>query len=149
MIETIIAVAGTLAGTAGGYWLQQRGARVERAEVREQELRRERLAAVTNFAAAVANHRAAMWVREDLRLAGADPAQVQAARERSHETRAAITAPLTAVTLLAPDLARGAAEAAEGAYALRSAPTRQALAERRAAAITAAEAFVAAARALI
>ena len=149
MIDSIIAVAGTLAGTVSGYRLGHWGARVERAEAREQELRRERLAAVTGFAATVANHRTAMWVREDLRLAGADPAQVQAARERSHETRAAITAPLTAVTLIAPDLARWAAEAANGAYALRSAPTRQALAERRAAAITAADEFVAAARALI
>ncbi|MFE3560602.1 protein kilB, partial [Streptomyces sp. NPDC059193] len=87
MWQTLIAVLGTLAGVGITSFYQAYAARTARADTR----RTEGLTAVTALVEALANHRRAMWVREDLRLRGEDWA---AARTESHVTRAAITAPL-------------------------------------------------------
>ncbi|MFE6689729.1 protein kilB [Streptomyces sp. NPDC057743] len=145
MWSSIIAVAGTLLGSVTAYALQQRAARTERAEARAESSRRDRLAAVTALVSALADHRRAMWVREDLRLSGAEQDAYTAARAESHATRSAVTAPLTEVTILAPDLARTAHAAARATYALRGAEDADTLAALREAAITAADQLVAAA----
>ncbi|MER6322741.1 hypothetical protein [Streptomyces coelicoflavus] len=80
-----------------------------------------------------------MWVREDLRLIGADATAREAARAESHATRSAITAPLTTLSILAPALATVAQDAATATYQLRDAETSQALNAARQAAITACE----------
>ncbi|MFE3996619.1 protein kilB [Streptomyces goshikiensis] len=123
------------------FVLQQRSVRSDRAEVRAHEGRAARLAALTAFAAALADHRRAMWLREDLRLAG-DAVSYEAARAESHATRSALTTPLVTLALLAPELSERAEAAASATYALRGAPDRQSLASLRSAAIAAADDLV-------
>ncbi|MFJ4409232.1 MULTISPECIES: protein kilB [unclassified Streptomyces] len=149
MWSSVIAVLGTLLGSVSAYALQQRSGRVERAEHRTEARRSERLAAVTALVSALADHRRAMWVREDLRMAGDTPAAYAAARAESHVTRSAITAPLTQVVILAPSLAQAADQAVSAAYALRKSPDPATLEARRTAAISAADRLVAEATALV
>ncbi|GGZ99995.1 hypothetical protein GCM10010371_69100 [Streptomyces subrutilus] len=141
MWASLIAVAGTLLGSVTAFVLQQRSIRTDRAEVRAHEARAARLAALTALAAALADHRRAMWLREDLRLAG-DTVAYEAARAESHATRSALTTPLVALALLAPELSERAEAAASATYALRGAPDRQSLSSLRSAAITAADDLV-------
>ncbi len=145
MWGSVIAVLGTLLGSVTAYMLQQRTARKDRAEVRGYEERRDRIAAVTTLTVALADHRRSMWVREDLRLSGASDADYQAARAASHNTRSALTAPLTTLAILAPDLAGVAQDAAGATYALRNTENRELLDFYREAAIEAADDLVRAA----
>uniref|UniRef100_A0AAU3GW33 Protein kilB n=1 Tax=Streptomyces sp. NBC_01401 TaxID=2903854 RepID=A0AAU3GW33_9ACTN len=147
MWASVIAVLGTLLGSVTAYLLQQRTARTDRAEIRRHEERRDRIAAVTALTVALADHRRAMWVREDLRLSGAADADYQAARAASHNTRSALTAPLTTLAILAPGLAGVAQDAAGSTYALRGAPSREDLDTYRRNAIEAADSLVRAAAA--
>ncbi|MDX3487593.1 protein kilB [Streptomyces sp. ID05-18] len=145
MWGSVIAVLGTLLGSVTAYMLQQRTARTDRADVRRHEERRDRIAAVTALTVALADHRRSMWVREDLRLSGGSDADYQAARAASHNTRSALTAPLTTLAILAPDLAEVAQEAAGATYALRNTENRELLDFYREAAIEAADNLVRAA----
>ncbi|GGY60743.1 protein kilB [Streptomyces anulatus] len=142
MWGSVIAVVGTLLGSVTAYVLQQRTARTDRADVRQHEERRDRIAAVTALTVALADHRRSMWVREDLRLSGASDADYQAARAASHNTRSALTAPLTTLAILAPDLAGVARDAAGATYALRNTENRELLDFYRRAAIEAADELV-------
>lgn len=144
MWSTVLAIFGTLAGSGLAYALQQHGARAERAEARSADRQRDRLTAVTALVSALADHRRAMWVREDLRMTGDAPDAYAAARAESHATRSAITGPLTMLSVLAPDLAPLAREAADAAYALRGAPDPGTLNARRTEAIAAADRLLAA-----
>ncbi|MFJ4051776.1 plasmid transfer protein KilB [Streptomyces coelicoflavus] len=141
MWTTLIAVIGTLAGTGLAGLLQHRTARTARTDSRRDAA----VQAVAALAAALADHRRAMWVREDLRLTGASPEAYEAARADSHATRSAITAPLTTVSVLAPALAPAATAAAQAAYDLRAAADRAALTTDRDRALAAADGLVAAA----
>jgi len=138
MWQTLIAVLGTLAGVAITSGYQAMTARRDRDAAR----RAEGLAAVTTLIEALANHRRAMWVREDLRLRGED---WDDARTESHATRAAVTAPLLRVQLLLPTLAPAAQAAARASFALRGAAGRDVLDNRRSLALTASDELVAAA----
>ncbi|MFD6434285.1 protein kilB [Streptomyces venezuelae] len=135
MWASMIAVAGTLLGSITAYFLQQRGS--DRAA-----LRRDRLTAVSALTVALADHRRAMWVREELRLSGADATIYDAARRESHTTRSAITAPLATLSILAPGLAGVAQDAVDAAYGLRGAESPQALNAAREVAIAACERLV-------
>ncbi|MFG2226138.1 protein kilB [Streptomyces sp. NPDC048644] len=147
MWSSIIAVLGTLAGSITAYALQQRASRAERAEQRAAEKATAQLTAVTALVAALADHRLAMWLREELRLAGTTGDAYKDARAHSHTTRSAITAPLTTVTVLAPALAAAANEAANATYALRGAPRITELEALRDAATAASDRLLAAATA--
>ncbi|WP_055693023.1 hypothetical protein [Streptomyces prasinopilosus] len=118
MTTAIIAVLGTLAGSlltgALQHYSQQAVRRADTAATR----RSEGLAAVADLAAALADHRRAMWVREDLRLRRQDWTE---ARAESHRTRSAVTVPLLRVQLLMPEVAPAAQAAAQATYALRGA----------------------------
>ncbi|MFF3265313.1 protein kilB [Streptomyces sp. NPDC002932] len=138
MWQTLIAVIGTLAGTGIAGFMQHRASRTARQEAR----RTEGLTAVTALVEALADHRRAMWVREDLRLRQEDWAD---ARTESHATRSAITAPLLRVQLLMPAAAPAAQTAAQAAYALRGADGHPILNQLRTDAITASDALVTAA----
>ncbi|MGW3007485.1 protein kilB [Streptomyces sp. NPDC001219] len=142
MWSSIIAVIGTLLGSVTAYVLQQRAARTERAETRADDLRTRQLAAVAELVAALADHRRAMWVREDLALSGPVDAYA-AARATSHETRSALTVPLLTVSLILPALAESAQGAAQATYALRGAPDARTLADLRDDALVAADRLVA------
>jgi hypothetical protein len=140
----LLAVVGTLSGCVVTGVLAARSARAARDAARGDAQRRDMLQAVVSLASALADHRRAMWVREDARLSGADWAP---AREASHVTRSAVTAPLTAVCILAPSLASLAQQAAQATYALRGAATDQALADLRHEALRASDRLVEAAQA--
>ncbi|MFE7666253.1 protein kilB [Streptomyces celluloflavus] len=140
---------GTLLGSITAYALQQHASRAERAEARADDLRARQLAAIADLTAALADHRRAMWVREDLALSGADTATYEKARTASHETRSAITVPLLTVTVLLPALAESAKGAARATYALRRASDSSALADLRATALEASDRLVADAAALL
>lgn len=139
MLTAIVAVLGTLAGSLLTGTLQHYSQRAARRADAATTRNREGLAAVADLAAALADHRRAMWVREDLRLSGADATACEAARTESHATRSAITAPLTSLSILAPALATVAQDAATATYRLRGAESPRALNAARAAAIAACE----------
>jgi hypothetical protein len=139
---SLIAVLGTLAGGGLTATVQGRLARANRREAR----RADALAAVTQLAAALANHRRAMWVVEDRRLSGASKQAVDEAQTARHDTRAAIEIPLHTVTILVPALAQPAEEATQATFAMRNAPDRDALTTLRQAAKDTHGRFVAAAR---
>ncbi|MFE5842113.1 hypothetical protein ACFQ7N_10745 [Streptomyces niveus] len=145
MFVAILAVVGTLAGAAlsGAFALRTAG-RAERAVASEQ-LRRDRLDAVTTLAAAGSDHRRAMWNRGEAELARADQARLDELRAASHVTRSAITRPLVAVQILVPDraLRAAASEMVVASYRMRDAYTSiEALAEAREAARTAHDQFI-------
>ncbi|MGJ5899426.1 protein kilB [Streptomyces niveiscabiei] len=118
MITTIVAVAGTLAGSLLTGLLQYAVQRATRREDAAAISISDGLAAIEELVQALEDHRRAMWVREELRLADQDWSQ---AREESHRTRSAITGPLLRVQLLLPDLAPTAKAAAQAAYNMREA----------------------------
>ncbi|MFD7720747.1 protein kilB [Streptomyces sp. NPDC059814] len=137
MWQTLIAVVGTLAGVGMTSGYQARAARTARRDAD----RTAGLDAVTALVEALAAHRRAMWLREDLRLRGED---WSTARTESHSTRSAVTGPLLRVQLLLPAVGPQAQTAAKAAYALRGAPDDSGLAARREAAIAACDGLVAA-----
>ncbi|WP_414170911.1 protein kilB (plasmid) [Streptoverticillium reticulum] len=145
MLSTVIAVLGTLLGAVVAGLLQHRAARTARDDARIDHRRDQELTAVTDFASAIASHRRAMTVREELRLTGADPDRLTEARAESHNTRSAIEAPKVLVAILAPSLAPAAQEAAQASYAIRNAADLETLTALREDAIKAADRFVAAA----
>jgi hypothetical protein len=123
MIGTVIAVLGTLLGAIASGLLQHRAAHSVRVEAREDERRAEQLAAVTELAVAVSDHRRAMWEVTDATLTGQPEARVIELRDESHRTRSTITAPSVRVRLLIKDQAVRAAatEAVQATYRMRDA----------------------------
>ncbi|MGW1099159.1 protein kilB [Streptomyces sp. NPDC002455] len=136
----VVAVVGTLLG-AGVVGVQQYYAARSQ---RRQALRDRALTALSDLSTALADHRRAMWVREDLRLSGAAPADVVAAREASHVTRSAVTAPQVALTVLLPQVRIEVEAAVRAAYAMRGAANEQALTSFRESAVAAADSLTAA-----
>jgi hypothetical protein len=109
MIATVLAVLGTLLGSiVTGTFQHLAAGRAERAAAAEQ-LRRDRLDAVTTLASAGSDHRRALWIRGEARLRGAGDDELEKLRAESHVTRSAITRPLVALRLLVPDTAVHAA----------------------------------------
>ncbi|MEU8779851.1 hypothetical protein [Streptomyces sp. NPDC048606] len=146
---SLVAVLGTLAGALTAGLLQHRSARTARAEERAQSRRQDRLDAVTDFAAALDAHRSAMFHRERLTLTSPGTEHELEAQTRTHETRAAVTAPHIRLQVLVPELAESARQAADATYALRRATDRAELDARRHAAREATGTFIAAAAALL
>ncbi|WP_374777894.1 hypothetical protein OG756_38885 [Streptomyces sp. NBC_01310] len=149
MWPSIVAVLGTLAGALTAGLLQHRAARTARAEQRADTHRQDQLGAVTDFAAALDAHRSAMFHRERLALTEAGTEHQLEAQTKSHDTRAAITAPHVRLQVLIPELAGPAQRAADATYALRNAAGRPELDALRRAAKEASTTFVAAAAALL
>ncbi|MFH9757311.1 protein kilB [Streptomyces griseus] len=100
------------------------------------------LDAVADLSVALADHRRAMLVREEIRLVGGDWSTT---RSESHLTRSAVTAPFLRVRLLLPEVAVAAQLAVQAAYEVRAADSPAALQEARERAIRAADGLVAAA----
>ncbi|TXJ78614.1 protein kilB [Streptomyces lavendulae] len=124
MLTALIAVLGTLAGSLLTGLIQHAARRADATVARQAD----GLAALADLVAALANHRRAMWVREDLRLRGEDWTE---ARSESHRTRSAITIPLLRVQLLMPSVAILARSAADATYAMRHPADEDTLAQRR------------------
>ncbi|MET9097172.1 protein kilB [Streptomyces cyaneofuscatus] len=142
MLTAVVAVVGTLAGSLLTGVLQHFMQRAQRVSAEASARRMQGLDAVAALASALADHRRAMSVREEIRLAGGD---WSAARTESHLTRSAITGPLLRVQLLLPVLAPAAQSAAQAAYAMREAGTSAELQEAREHAIESSDALVGAA----
>ncbi|MFC8491798.1 protein kilB [Streptomyces sp. NPDC057235] len=142
MTATIVAVLGTLAGALLAGTLAHLTSRAQFRAAEKAAHRREALNALAALHAALADHRLAMWVREDLRLHGED---WTAARTASHTTRSAINDPLLRVSVLLPALAPAAQEAVRATYALRGASDENALQAARERALDGADRLVAAA----
>jgi hypothetical protein len=140
MLATIVAILGTLAGAALSALFQGRQARSAAADSEAVARRAAGVDAVAELVAAVSAHRAAMWARESLRLAGEDWSTARAA---SQATRAAISAPAVRVAVLVPALRTVADAAARASYALRGAATADDLDAARAASLAADEQLVA------
>ncbi|MEU7697079.1 protein kilB [Streptomyces sp. NPDC039028] len=122
MLATVIAVLGTLLGAVVAGLIQHRTTRSARDAERVDRRRVQALEAVAALASALATHRRAQVVREELRLAGADEARLDAARAELHAARAAIETPRVLVAILLPARAPAADAAAQASYALRGAP---------------------------
>ena len=151
---SVIAVAGTLSGGL----IASYSARLQQRAVRTETRRAEALGAVSALAKAVADHRAAMWEREDTRLrhalreglapgsaAGDVDEAVHVADQASRATRSAVTGPWVQVRVLLPGLAAAADRAVRASFAMHDAPSRDDLDQLRQAAKAAEERFVAAA----
>ncbi|WP_327180476.1 protein kilB, partial [Streptomyces sp. NBC_01335] len=139
MLTAVVAVLGTLAGALLTGALQHFSQRAQRTATETTARRAEAVTAVTELASALADHRRAMWIREDLRLRDQD---WTAARADSHNTRSAVTAPLLRVQLLLPAVAPAAQEAARATYALRDADGHPLLNDARLQAIQKTDALV-------
>ncbi|WP_217207721.1 protein kilB [Streptomyces sp. AC550_RSS872] len=142
MLTALIAVLGTLSGSLLTGVIQHASQRAARRADEAERALSEGLTAVAELAAALADHRRAMWVREDLRLRGEDWAE---ARAESHRTRSAITVPLLRVQLLMPSVAAAARAAVDATYAMRRPSHESELAGCRDIAIQATDALVTAA----
>ncbi|MFF4927164.1 protein kilB [Kitasatospora sp. NPDC001261] len=146
MWQSIITIVGTLAGAVTAGLIQQRATRADRTAGLAEARRAERVQAVTALAVALADHRRAMVLREEIRLnEGADSPAYKAARTQSHETRAAVTAPHATLAILVPELAATAQAAVTAAYAIRGAQHEGFLEVARAEAVRTADELIAAA----
>ncbi|MFI9648828.1 protein kilB [Streptomyces sp. NPDC052040] len=141
----VVAVIGTVLGASVVGVQQYYASRSER----RQALRDRALTALSELSTALADHRRAMWVREDLRLSGAAPADVAAAREASHVTRSAVTAPQIALAVLLPQLRLDVDAAVRAAYDMRGARSVEVLASLRESAVAAADCLTASAARLL
>ncbi|WP_371791514.1 protein kilB [Streptomyces sp. NBC_01471] len=134
----VVAVIGTVVG-AGVVGVQQYYAARSQ---RRQALRDRALTALTELSTALADHRRAMWVREDLRLSGAAAADVAAAREASHVTRSAVTGPQIALVALLPQVRIDVEAAVRAVYEMRGAVSAEVLVFMREQAVSAADALI-------
>lgn len=138
MIAAIIAVIGTLLGALLSSLMQQRATRLANARADRTAEREQRLTTITELATTVSAHRTAMWAREEARFTGASEERLQELRDRSHETRAAITSPSVQLRLLISDpQVRAAADAAvQATYDMRNATDLDTLRQLRSDALT-------------
>ncbi|MGW4954583.1 hypothetical protein [Streptomyces parvulus] len=145
MIATLLAVLGTLLGAVVSGVFQNRAAGRAEGVARAQQLRRDRLEAVTALAVAVSDHRSAMWVRGDAVIKG-DPAErVRDLQSRTHATRSAVTRPLVAlrIQITDPAVRRAADDMITATYGMRDAyDNGEALTEARRVALEAHDRFV-------
>jgi hypothetical protein len=145
---SLVAVLGTLAAGMVQGRLARTSQRLALRETRRAERWNAALTAVTQLLAALAQHRRAMWVLEDHRLAKAPREVVEQARAISHDTRDGIEIPLHTVAILVPALVRPAETAMHATFAMRNAADddRTTLNTRRQLAVDTHRQLVAAAR---
>lgn len=119
----VIAVLGTLMGAVVSGLIQRRVARDGLAATERAALRRDQIAAISELAAAAADHRRTSVHRRVLAARGVDAEQLNAATAAVHGTRSAMAEPLARVRLLLPDPAVQTAveDLATTTFALRDA----------------------------
>ncbi|GAA5083322.1 hypothetical protein [Streptomyces similanensis] len=150
LLIAVIAIIGTLLGALVTGKLQERAAGRTEAAMRGEQLRRDRLDAVTNLAEAISTHRSLMWRRGDAVLKNASTDRVDELRAQTQESRSQVTRPLVALRILVTDPAVRAAadQMVTLTYAMREAYTdADALTQAREDAKNACDAFVEAAAA--
>lgn len=148
---SLVAVVGTLAGALVSGSLQHRVARSDRSDARANQVRLDRIEAVTTLAVALSDHRGAMWHVREAQLTNQDTHRVEELRDESRRTRSSVTAPAVRLRLLIADPAvrTAAREAIDATYAMRGAPTVAALQEQRRTALAAHDRMVDAAGAFL
>ncbi|MEV3926427.1 MULTISPECIES: hypothetical protein [Actinomycetes] len=109
LIVAAIAIAGTLLGALVSGKFQERAAERGQAAVRGEQLRRDRLAAVTDLAEAISTHRSLMWRRGDAVLKNSPTERIDDLRAQTQESRSKVTRPLMALRILVTDPAVRAA----------------------------------------
>ncbi|MGW7460959.1 hypothetical protein [Streptomyces sp. NPDC054797] len=150
LLIAVIAIAGTLLGAFVSGKFQERAAGRTESAARGDQLRRDRLEAVTNLAEVISTHRSLMWRRGDAVLEDAGTERIDDLRAQTHESRSQITRPLVALRILITDPAVRTAvdRMVTLTYAMRDAyTTADALARAREDAKTACDDFVEAAAA--
>lgn len=163
---SVLAVAGTLGGVLLSGWMQYRINKAQRADANLRSQQDNAVAAVAQLKRALDRHRSQMWTfRNDhhthekvsgrrraqwwpwpwrtLRRSD-DTARTQpTGLDEVHETRSAISEPLTRVQLYLRSLAPAAKAATDAVYAMRNSKDTDHLDELRRAALAAADQFVA------
>ena len=131
-LTAVIAVAGTLLGSAVTYLFQQRVAQRSEAFSQSERLRQERLAAYSAFAEAIMMYRQSQYKRGEQRLQDPAGASYPAAKAESFRLRALAWNALYRLHLLAhdPALIRSAENIMEHAADLHRAESTEALKER-------------------
>ncbi|GGZ82918.1 hypothetical protein [Streptomyces rubiginosohelvolus] len=103
LLVAVIAIAGTLLGALVSGKFQERAAGRTENAVRGEQLRRDRLEAVTNLAEAISTHRSLMWRRGDAVLKDAPAERIDDLRSQTQESRSQVTRPLVALRILITD----------------------------------------------
>uniref|UniRef100_UPI003F4926FE hypothetical protein n=1 Tax=Streptomyces sp. CA-136453 TaxID=3240050 RepID=UPI003F4926FE len=150
LLVAVIAIAGTLLGAFVSGMFQERAAGRTENAVRGEQLRRDRLEAVTNLAEAISTHRSLMWRRGDAVLKEFPAERIDDLRAQTQESRSRVTRPLVALRILITDPAVRTAvdRMVTLTYAMRDAyTTTDALTQARADAKTSCDDFVEAAAA--
>jgi hypothetical protein len=136
----LIAVIGTIAGgTITGY-LQYWNNKAQRTDAHLRAMQTEATKAVSMLIAAIDRHRAQMWLSENARHEGR---LTDDALYSTHDTRGAISEPLTTVRLLVKSLAPAANAAVKATYDMWNSKSAEELKALRVSAITAVDAFIA------
>ncbi|MFK0296958.1 pRL2-23 [Streptomyces sp. NPDC090442] len=133
MATTLISTLGRLLGAL----IRVLGAERGRLHDVRQARRAEQVEAVTSLSVALADHRRAMWDRQNAVLTQAPDARVAELREELRQTRSAVAEPAAQVALLVPAVRTAAEAAVQATYAIRGARDLEDLKERRAAALAA------------
>ncbi len=123
---SVVAVAGTLAGTVLAGWMHGRTTRAAQTAADAKARRSEVLSTVSALVAALGDHRRAQTVRARARArALALTGDVVPADEQYtpavHQTRSAVTGPSIALRIICPELADAAQRAVGATFALRDA----------------------------
>jgi hypothetical protein len=140
LIASVIAVLGTLAGSALTFWFQRHTTRRTERFTRSQQLWQEQVAAFSGFAASLTDFRRSQNDRWHLEQADARSSEFIAARATSYELRAAATSLLCRVrrvsgSTLLGELAQVALDAATEVHLARDEHDRAGRGEQARAAV--------------
>lgn len=145
-IDTVVTAAFTLtAGLSGGFLtatMQNRQQRAARRDAERTDRRKDARVAVAKYAAAIDEHRKAMWLWRDRELTGVDQALVDEAFKDTHRTRGLITEPLAEARILMPEAKAEVERAKRTTYDMHYAKDADELQEKRAASVKAVEALL-------
>ncbi|WP_052390623.1 hypothetical protein [Streptomyces sp. NRRL B-24484] len=133
---SVVAVAGTLAGTVLAGWMHGRTSRATQSVADDKARRQEVLTTVTALVAALDDHRRAQLVRVRGRARViASGGDVAVADEHYtavvHQTRSAVTGPSVTLRIMCPALAGAAERAVEATFAIREAESLADVEHRR------------------
>lgn len=109
LLVAVIAITGTLLGAFVSGKFQERAAGRTESAARGDQLRRDRLQAVTDLAEVISIHRSLMWRRGDAVIEGAGAERIDDLRAQTQESRSQVTRPLVALRILITDPAVRAA----------------------------------------
>lgn len=137
--SSLVAVLGTLSAGALTSFMNFRMNKAQRTDTHLRAQQDAAVTAVADLKKALDRHRAQMWKARNAHHSGQD---TSADLDDTHETRSAISEPLTRVLLRIPSLAEVAIAAEDTTYAMRKSTDGDDLEVRRATARAAADALI-------